>query len=111
VEDCKEVTTPIAKNYLMGADEARQQVYLTKYIGLIGSLLYLIASRPNIQFSVYLCARFQSNPKESHFKATKRILNNMKGITNVGLWYPSDSNIILSHFLAQVVHVTCLAQA
>jgi len=70
----------------------------TKYRGLIGSLLYLITSRPNIQFGVCLCARFQANPKELHLKFTKRILKYLKGTTNVGLWYPCDSNLTLSGF-------------
>jgi len=48
MEDCKEVATPIATNYLMDVDEAGKQVDLTKYRGLIGSLLYLTASRPDI---------------------------------------------------------------
>jgi len=73
MEDCKEAVTPIATNCLMDVDEAGQQVNSTKYRGLIGSLLYLTAIRPDIQFGVCLWARFQSNPKESHFKATKRI--------------------------------------
>jgi len=71
MEDCKEATTPIATNCLIDADEAGQLVDSTKYRGLIGSLLYLTASRPDIQFGVCLCARFQSNPKESHVKAAK----------------------------------------
>jgi len=70
MEDCKEVVTPIAINYLMDADEAGKQVDSTKYRGLIGFLLYLTTSRPDIQFGVCLCVRFQSNPKELHFKAT-----------------------------------------
>ena len=74
MEDCKEAATPISTNCLMDADEAGQPVDSTKYRGLIGSLLYLTASRPDIQFGVCLCARFQANPKESHFKAAKRIL-------------------------------------
>ena len=61
-------------------------------------MLYLTASRPDIQFGVCLCARFQSNPKESPFKAAKRILKHLKGTTNVGLWYPNESNIVLSGF-------------
>ena len=69
MENCKEVATPITTNCLMDADEAGQPVDSTKYRGLIGSLLYLTASRPDIQFGVCLCARFQANPKESHFKA------------------------------------------
>ena len=98
MEDCKKVVTPISTNCLMRANEVGQQVDSTKYRGLIGSLLYLTASRPDIQFGVCLCARFQANPKESHFKAAKRILKYLKGTTNVGLWYPCDSNISLSGF-------------
>jgi len=99
MEDYKEASTPIATNCLMDADEVGQLVDSTKYRGLIGSLLYLTTSRPNIQFGVCLCARFQANPKESHFKAAKRILKYLKGTNNVGLWYPCDSNITLSSFL------------
>ena len=98
MEDCKEVATPIATNCLMDADEVGNQVDSTKYKGLIGSLLYLTTSRLNIQFGVCLCARFQSNPNESHFKAAKQILKYLKGTTNIGLWYPNESNIILSGF-------------
>ncbi|XP_068462315.1 secreted RxLR effector protein 161-like [Phaseolus vulgaris] len=59
------------------------------------STSYLTASRPDIMFAVCVCARFQSNPKESHFKATKRILKYLKGTTSVGLWYPFHSSINL----------------
>ena len=83
MEDCKKDTTPTATNCLMDLDEVGQQVNSTKYRRLIGSLLYLTTSRSCIQFSVSLCARFESNPKESHFKATKRILKYLKGTTNV----------------------------
>src|SRR3954465_3905039 len=54
---------------------------------MIRSLLYLIASKPNILFSVCLCARFQSDPRESHLTPVKRILRYLKGTTNVGLCY------------------------
>ncbi|XP_068497476.1 secreted RxLR effector protein 161-like [Phaseolus vulgaris] len=77
------------------ADAAGKRVDQTKYRGLIGSLLYLTTSRLDIMFVVCHCARYQANPKESHFKAAKRILKYLKGITNVGLWYPSYSSIHL----------------
>jgi len=67
----------------------------TKYKGLIGSLLYLTAGRPDIMFSVCLCARFQAIPKESHYIATKRILKYLKGTIDVGLWNPSDVSLNL----------------
>ena len=55
---------------------------------MIGSLLYLTASRPDIMFSVCLCARFQSCPKESHLSAVKRIFKYLAGTIEIGLWYP-----------------------
>jgi len=70
----------------------------TKYRRLIGSLLYLTTSRPDILFSVCMCAKFQSNPKESHFKAGKRILKYLKGTVNVGLWYPRGAPLSLTGY-------------
>ena len=54
---------------------------------MIGSLLYLTASRPDILFSVCLCARFQSYPRESHLTAVKRIFRYLKGTTSLGVLY------------------------
>ena len=54
---------------------------------MIGSLLYLTASRRDLQLSVGICARFQSNPKQSHLNVVKRILRYLAGSTNLGLWY------------------------
>ena len=68
----------------MDADLAGTTVDQTKFRRLIGPFLYLTASRPNIMFAVCLCVRFQSNPKESHFKAAKQILKYLKGTTIVG---------------------------
>jgi len=76
-------------------DEKGTSVDQTKYRGLIGSLLYLTASRPDIMFTVCLYAKFQSNPKESHFTAAKRILKYLQGTTIVGLWYPSEVSLDL----------------
>jgi len=95
MESCKAATTPMSTNCYLSADEVEPEVDQTKYKGLIGSLLYLTASRPDIMFAIFLCARFQSSPKESHVKAAKRILKHLKGTTSVGLWYPSHSHIHL----------------
>ncbi|XP_075083552.1 secreted RxLR effector protein 161-like [Nicotiana tabacum] len=65
------------------------------YRGIMGSLMYHTASRPDIVFSVGLCARFQSNPKESHLKAAKRILRYLKGTQDLVLYYPSGDNFDL----------------
>ncbi|GJZ42601.1 hypothetical protein Tco_0589856 [Tanacetum coccineum] len=60
---------------------------------MIGSLLYLTASRPDIMFSVCLCARFQEASKTSHLEAVKRIFRYIKGTTHLGLWYPKGTSI------------------
>ena len=72
MESCKEASTPMPLSCYMDADVAGKWVDQTKYRGLIGSLLYLTASRQNIMFVVCLCARYQANPKESHLKAAKK---------------------------------------
>ena len=70
----------------------------TTYRGMIGSLLYLTAIRTDISFSVGLCARFQSNPKESHLTAVKRILRYLKGTDNLCLFYPRSDDFMLRGF-------------
>ena len=65
---------------------------------MIESLLYLTASRPDIVFSVGLCARFQTAPKESHLTAVKRIFRYLVGTTNLGLWYRKDKTFNLTAY-------------
>ncbi|GKC31187.1 hypothetical protein Tco_1038481 [Tanacetum coccineum] len=65
---------------------------------MIGSLMYLTANRPNIQFSTCLCARYQANPKESHLVSVKRIFRYLKGTLNLGLWYPKGSGFNLKAY-------------
>ena len=95
MESYKEANTPMPSSCYMDANAVGKGVDQTKYRELIGSLLCLTASRPDIMFGVCLCARYQANPKESHFKAAKRILKYLKGTSTVGLWYPSHSPIHL----------------
>ncbi|GJR69590.1 hypothetical protein Tco_0015655 [Tanacetum coccineum] len=74
-------------------DKECESVDSTKYQVMIGSLLYLTTSRPDIMFSVCLCARFQEAPKTSHLEAVKRIFRYIKGTTHLGLWYPKGIGI------------------
>jgi hypothetical protein len=62
---------------------------------MIGSLLYVMALRPDVMFSVCMCARFQASPRKSHLKATKRILRYLKHTQYVGLWYPKGASFEL----------------
>ena len=71
---------------------------ITKYQGMIGSLLYLTASRPDIMFSVCLYARFPSNPKESHLNVVKRVLKYLIGTMHLGLWYPKATHLNITSY-------------
>ncbi|KAJ9542282.1 hypothetical protein OSB04_028788 [Centaurea solstitialis] len=95
---CSEMKTPMAPPLKLDKDSNGKSVDVTLYIGMIGSLLYLTASRPDIMYATCLCARYQANPKESHMKAVKRIFRYLKGTPNLGLWYPRDSGFDLTAF-------------
>ena len=81
-------------------DKDEQGIYadIKLYISMIGSLLYFTASRPDIMFSVYLCARFQSYPKMSHLIAIKHIIRYLKGTNGMGLWYPKIGQFSMTSF-------------
>ncbi|XP_070013940.1 secreted RxLR effector protein 161-like [Nicotiana sylvestris] len=89
------IDTPIATATHLDMDGPGSPVNQTMYRGIIGSLLYFTASRPNIIFSVGLCAMFQSNLEESHLKTAKRILRYIKGMQDLVLYYPSGDNFDL----------------
>ncbi|GJT61285.1 retrovirus-related pol polyprotein from transposon TNT 1-94 [Tanacetum coccineum] len=93
LEDSKPMKTPMSSDTKLTKDEECESVDSTKYRGMIGNLLYLTASRPDIMFSVCLCARFQEAPKTSHLEAVKRIFQYIKGTTHLGLWYPKGTSI------------------
>ncbi|GKA48725.1 hypothetical protein Tco_0741683 [Tanacetum coccineum] len=63
----------------------------TLYRGMIGSLMYLTSSRPDLIYAVCLCARYQAKPTEKHLHAVKRIFRYLKGTINMGLWYSKDT--------------------
>ncbi|KAJ9557371.1 hypothetical protein OSB04_011985 [Centaurea solstitialis] len=87
--------TPMSRSFQMDADLSGKPVDLKKYRAMIGSLLYLTASRPDIVFSTGVCARYQCDPRDSHLKAVKRILRYLKGTPDFGLWYPKGSSFEL----------------
>nr|GEY33719.1 uncharacterized mitochondrial protein AtMg00810-like [Tanacetum cinerariifolium] len=93
LEDSKPMKTPMSSDTKLMKDKEYELVNSTKYRGMIGSLLYLTASRPDIMFNVCLCARFQEAPKTSHLEAVKRIFRYIKGTTHLGLWYPKGTGI------------------
>jgi hypothetical protein len=78
MDDAKAINTPMGTNGNLDSDASSNMVDQKLYRSMIGSLLYVTALRPDVMFSVCMCARFQSSPRESHLKATKRILRYLK---------------------------------
>ena len=82
----------------LSSDLAGVKVNPTLYRSIIGSLLYLTASRLDISFSVGVCAHFQAASKESHMTAVKRIIRYVNGTSDYGIWYSKDSNDCLADY-------------
>ncbi|GJX31673.1 retrovirus-related pol polyprotein from transposon TNT 1-94 [Tanacetum coccineum] len=91
ISDSSSVKTLMVPPNNLGPDLAGKPVNEISYRGMIRSLMYLTATRLDIQFSTVLCARYQSNPKESHLTAVKRILMYLKGTLTLGLYYSKCS--------------------
>ncbi|XP_066320267.1 secreted RxLR effector protein 161-like [Miscanthus floridulus] len=93
--NAKPIKTPMPTNGHLDLNVKGKTVNTKVYRSMIGSQLYLYASRPNIMLSVCMCARFQANPKEYHLVAIKRILRYLVHTPNLGLWYPKGSKFDL----------------
>ncbi|GKB82104.1 putative ribonuclease H-like domain-containing protein, partial [Tanacetum coccineum] len=89
--DVKTASTPIETQKPFLKDENGEEVDVHMYRSMIGSLMYLTSSRPNIMFALCACARYQVNPKVSHLYDVKRIFRYLKGQPKLGLWYLKDS--------------------
>ncbi|CAM8941894.1 unnamed protein product [Rhodiola kirilowii] len=87
MDSAKTCATPMSPNDSLAKDESSPHVDPTLYREMIDSLLYLTTSRPDILFSVCLCARFQVDPRETHVKAVKRILGYLRGTDDLCLFY------------------------
>lgn len=98
LENTKSMRTPMSSTDKLCRDDDGEDVDPTMYRGMIGSLLYLIASRSDILFSVGVCARYQSRPKTSHLKAVKRIIRYVAGSVELGVWYYKDTTAHLVGF-------------
>jgi hypothetical protein len=87
----KPIKTPMETNGHLNLDTGGKSVDQKVYQSMIGSLLYLCASRPDIMLSVCMCARFQADPKEVHLRVVKRIMRYLVYTPKFGLWYPKGS--------------------
>nr|GEX27753.1 hypothetical protein [Tanacetum cinerariifolium] len=90
--------TPMVEKSKLDEDKEGKFVDPLHYRGMIGTLLYLTASRPDLQFAICMCAWYQAQPTEKHIHAVKRIFRYLRGIVNRDLWYPKDSSVALTAF-------------
>ncbi|GJT53547.1 retrovirus-related pol polyprotein from transposon TNT 1-94 [Tanacetum coccineum] len=103
---CDPMDTPMVEKSKLDEDKDGKVVDPSHYHGMIGTLLYLTASRPDLQFAICMCARYQDRPIENHLHAIKRIFRYLRGTVNRGLWYLKDSSIALTAF-ADADHAVC----
>ncbi|GJV48668.1 ribonuclease H-like domain-containing protein [Tanacetum coccineum] len=94
----KAAITPMETKVPLTKDEEAFDVDVHLYRSMIGSLMYLTASRPDIMYAVCVCSRFQVTPKTSHLNVVKRIFKYLKGKPKLGLWYPRESPFDLEAF-------------
>nr|GEX88514.1 hypothetical protein [Tanacetum cinerariifolium] len=102
----KKVSNPMVKLAKLKLDLVRKPVDHIDYRSMIGPLMYLTSSRPDIMFATCMCARYQANPNEHHVSAVKRIFRYLKGTINLSLWYPKDSGFYLTAY-SDTDHAGC----
>nr|GFC08759.1 hypothetical protein [Tanacetum cinerariifolium] len=117
MENCYTFPTPMVEQAKLKLDLVRKPVDHTDYRSMIGSLMYVTSSRPDIMFATCMCARYQANPNEHHARyqanpnehhvsAVKRIFRYLKGTINLALWYPKDYDFDLTAY-SDVDHAGC----
>ena len=95
LEFASSIRIPMSLNVKLIVDLLGKSVDSSPYKSMIGSLLYFTASKPDISYSLGMCARYQANPKEFRMIAMKRIKKYVKSTTNFGVWYSKDTNDVL----------------
>ncbi|GKB31274.1 retrovirus-related pol polyprotein from transposon TNT 1-94 [Tanacetum coccineum] len=100
------VDTSLVEKSKLDEDLQGKQVDATLYRGMIGSLMYLTSSKPDLIYAVCLCARYQAKPTEKHLQAVKWIFRYLKGTINMGLWYSKDTGMYLTAY-ADADHAGC----
>ena len=98
LEFASSVRTPMSLNVKLTIDLLGKNVDSSLYRSMIGSLLHITVSGPDISYSVGVCARYQVNPKESHMIALKRIIKYVKSTAEFGVWYSKDTNDVLVRY-------------
>nr|GEV43234.1 copia protein [Tanacetum cinerariifolium] len=106
MDSCDSVDTPMVDRLKLDEDPSGIPVDQTRFRSMVGSLMYLTASRLDLVFVVYMCARYQAKPTKKHLEALKRFFRYLKGTINWGLWYSKDTAMALTAY-ADADHACC----
>ncbi|GKF18342.1 hypothetical protein Tco_0063260 [Tanacetum coccineum] len=106
MESCDPVDTRIVEKSKLDEDPQGKAVDPTHYRGMVGTLMYLTSSRPDLIYAICMYAQYQARPTEKNLQAVKRIFQYLRGTVNQGLWYLKDSAIALTDF-ADADHAGC----
>nr|GEV65684.1 hypothetical protein [Tanacetum cinerariifolium] len=98
MDSCDSVKTPMVDRLKLDEDPLGIPVDQTRFCSMVGSLMYLTASRPDLVFAVCMCARYQAKPTKKHLEALKWVFRYLKGTINWGLWYPKDIAMALTAY-------------
>ncbi|GJY67889.1 retrovirus-related pol polyprotein from transposon TNT 1-94 [Tanacetum coccineum] len=106
MDSCDPIDTPMVDRLKLDEDPLGIPVNQTRFRSMVGSLMYLIASRPDLVFAVCMCARYQTSPTKKHLEALKRVFWYLRGTINWGLWYLKDTDMTLTAY-ADADHTGC----
>nr|GEU52575.1 hypothetical protein [Tanacetum cinerariifolium] len=106
MDSCDSVDTPMVDRLKLDEDLSGILVDQTRFRSMVGSLMYLTASRPDLVFAVCMCARYQGKPIRKNLEALKRVFQYLKGTINWGLWYSKDTAMALTAY-ADADHAGC----
>nr|GEX21691.1 hypothetical protein [Tanacetum cinerariifolium] len=106
MESCDSVETPMVDRLKLDEDPSGILVNQTPFCSMVGSLMYLTASRPDLVFAVCMYARYQAKPTKKHLEVLKKVFQYLKGTINWGLWYLKDTAIALTAY-ADADHAGC----
>ncbi|GJR48412.1 hypothetical protein Tco_1316515 [Tanacetum coccineum] len=106
MDSCDPVDTPMVDRLKLDVDPLWIPIDKTRFRSMVGSLMYLTASRPDLVFVVCMCARYQASPIKKHLEALKRAFWYLRGTINWGLWYPKDTAMALTAY-ADADHAGC----
>ncbi|GJT14111.1 hypothetical protein Tco_0861153 [Tanacetum coccineum] len=106
MDSCEPIDTLMVDRSKLDEDPSRIPVDQTRFLSMVGSLIYLTASRLDLVFDVCMCDRYQAMPTKKHLEAIKRVFRYLRGTINMGLWYPNDTAMALTTY-ADAHHVGC----